>query len=82
VGIKTWQLAEALATVRPLIGPETVAISLLNGVEAIAWSSIWILRVIAESRQLLEQVTQEIDDLARARDIDCRMILLPTPWPF
>lgn len=34
VGVKTWQLAAALETARPLLGPETAVLPLLNGVEA------------------------------------------------
>ncbi len=34
VGVKNWQLAEAAASLAPLIGPTTVVLPLLNGVEA------------------------------------------------
>jgi len=34
VAIKAWQVPEALESMRPLIGPETVVVPLLNGVEA------------------------------------------------
>jgi 2-dehydropantoate 2-reductase len=34
VGVKTWQLAAALESARPLLGPETAVLPLLNGVEA------------------------------------------------
>lgn len=34
VGVKSWQLAEAAASLAPLIGPATVVLPLLNGVEA------------------------------------------------
>lgn len=34
VAIKTWQVPETVEAMRPLIGPETVVIPLLNGVEA------------------------------------------------
>ncbi len=34
VGVKTWQLAAALASARPLLGPNTAVLPLLNGVEA------------------------------------------------
>jgi len=34
VGVKTWQVEEAAAAMRPLIGSETVVIPLQNGVEA------------------------------------------------
>lgn len=34
VGVKSWQLAEAAASLAPLIGPTTVVLPLLNGVEA------------------------------------------------
>ena len=32
--VKTWQVADAAARMRPMIGPQTVVIPLLNGVEA------------------------------------------------
>jgi 2-dehydropantoate 2-reductase len=34
VGVKTWQLAAALEAARPLLGPATAVVPLLNGVEA------------------------------------------------
>ena len=34
VGVKTWQLAEAAKQARSLVGPETVVLPLLNGVDA------------------------------------------------
>lgn len=34
VGVKSWQMAEAARAMGPLIGPETAALPLLNGVEA------------------------------------------------
>jgi 2-dehydropantoate 2-reductase len=34
VTVKTWQLADAIGTMAPLVGPETVVVPLLNGVEA------------------------------------------------
>jgi 2-dehydropantoate 2-reductase len=34
LAVKGWQVPEAIETMRPLMGPETVAVSLLNGVEA------------------------------------------------
>ncbi len=34
VTVKTWQLADAMRTMAPLVGPETVVVPLLNGVEA------------------------------------------------
>ncbi|MFV9503697.1 MAG: 2-dehydropantoate 2-reductase [Oscillochloridaceae bacterium umkhey_bin13] len=34
VGVKTWQLAEAAQQLRPLLGPHTAVVPLLNGVEA------------------------------------------------
>jgi 2-dehydropantoate 2-reductase len=34
VGVKTWQLAEAAQTMRPMIGPETFVLPLQNGIEA------------------------------------------------
>jgi 2-dehydropantoate 2-reductase len=34
VAVKTWQLEEAAQSARPLIGPKTVVLPLLNGVEA------------------------------------------------
>lgn len=34
VAVKSWQLAEAAAAARPLVGPETAILPLLNGVEA------------------------------------------------
>ena len=34
VGVKTWQLGEAARAMRPLVGPDTVVLPLLNGVEA------------------------------------------------
>ncbi|MEP6472019.1 MAG: 2-dehydropantoate 2-reductase, partial [Acidobacteriota bacterium] len=34
VGVKTWQVVEAAHAMRPLIGPETFAVPLQNGVEA------------------------------------------------
>ncbi|NCC36189.1 MAG: 2-dehydropantoate 2-reductase, partial [Chloroflexia bacterium] len=34
VAVKSWQLAEAAASMRPLLGPETAVVPLLNGVEA------------------------------------------------
>ncbi|HVC11257.1 MAG TPA: 2-dehydropantoate 2-reductase [Burkholderiales bacterium] len=34
VAVKTWQVPEAALAMRPLVGPETVALPLLNGVEA------------------------------------------------
>jgi 2-dehydropantoate 2-reductase len=34
VGVKTWQLPEAAEQMRSLVGPETVVVPLLNGVEA------------------------------------------------
>jgi 2-dehydropantoate 2-reductase len=34
VGVKTWQLAAALESARPLLGPDTAVVPLLNGVEA------------------------------------------------
>jgi 2-dehydropantoate 2-reductase len=34
VTVKTWQLANAINTMKPLIGPETILVPLLNGVEA------------------------------------------------
>jgi 2-dehydropantoate 2-reductase len=36
VGVKTWQLPEAALAMRPMVGPETAVIPLLNGVEAAA----------------------------------------------
>src|SRR5512145_2556939 len=35
VAVKAWQLPSALASLRPLVGPATVALPLLNGVEAV-----------------------------------------------
>jgi 2-dehydropantoate 2-reductase len=34
VAVKTWQLAEVIESIRPLLGPETAVVPLLNGVEA------------------------------------------------
>jgi 2-dehydropantoate 2-reductase len=34
VGVKTWQVPEAASAMRPMIGPETFAVPLQNGVEA------------------------------------------------
>jgi 2-dehydropantoate 2-reductase len=34
LGVKTWQVSEVTQAVRPLVGPETVVVPLLNGVEA------------------------------------------------
>ena len=34
VGVKSWQLPEAARAMRPLVGPETAVLPLLNGVEA------------------------------------------------
>jgi 2-dehydropantoate 2-reductase len=34
VAVKAWQLRDSLASIRPLLGPETVVVPLLNGVEA------------------------------------------------
>ena len=34
LAVKAWQVPEAIAAMRPLIGPNTVAVPLLNGVEA------------------------------------------------
>jgi 2-dehydropantoate 2-reductase len=34
VGVKAWQVPEAAQALRPLVGPETVLLPLLNGVEA------------------------------------------------
>ena len=34
VGVKTWQVAEAALVMRPLVGPRTCVLPLLNGVEA------------------------------------------------
>ena len=34
LGVKTWQVPEAAAAIRPLIGPETFVVPLQNGVEA------------------------------------------------
>jgi len=34
VAVKDWQLEEALGAIRPLVGPETAVLPLLNGVEA------------------------------------------------
>ncbi len=34
VGVKTWQLPEAALAMRPMVGPGTMAVPLLNGVEA------------------------------------------------
>ncbi len=34
VGVKTWQLDEAAEAMRPLVGPDTFVVPLLNGVEA------------------------------------------------
>ena len=34
VGVKTWQLEEAARQAQPLVGPETVVLPLLNGVDA------------------------------------------------
>ncbi|MDH3714620.1 MAG: 2-dehydropantoate 2-reductase [Gammaproteobacteria bacterium] len=34
VAVKAWQLAEAIESIRPLLGPETAVVPLLNGVEA------------------------------------------------
>jgi 2-dehydropantoate 2-reductase len=34
VAVKTWQLAEVAPRIAPLVGPETVVVPLLNGVEA------------------------------------------------
>jgi len=34
VGVKAWQVTEAAEAIRPLIGPETFVVPLLNGVEA------------------------------------------------
>lgn len=34
VAVKTWQLAEAARGIAPLVGPDTVVVPLLNGVEA------------------------------------------------
>jgi 2-dehydropantoate 2-reductase len=34
VGVKTWQLPEAAAAMRPMVGPGTMVVPLLNGVEA------------------------------------------------
>ena len=36
VGVKTWRLPEAALTMRPLLGPDTLAVPLQNGVEAAA----------------------------------------------
>ena len=36
VAVKAWQLPHALASLRPLMGPETVVLPLLNGVEAVS----------------------------------------------
>ena len=34
VGVKTWQLPEAARAMRPLVGPDTLVLPLLNGVDA------------------------------------------------
>lgn len=34
LGVKTWQVAEAAAAIRPMIGPDTIVLPLENGVEA------------------------------------------------
>jgi len=34
VGVKAWQVSEAVQAIRPLVGPETFVVPLLNGVEA------------------------------------------------
>jgi 2-dehydropantoate 2-reductase len=34
VAVKTWQLADAADAMRPMVGPETLVVPLLNGVEA------------------------------------------------
>ncbi|PDV97282.1 2-dehydropantoate 2-reductase [Candidatus Chloroploca asiatica] len=34
VGVKSWQLAEAATSMRPLLGPTTAVVPLLNGIEA------------------------------------------------
>ncbi len=34
LAVKGWQVSEAIETIRPLIGPDTVIVPLLNGVEA------------------------------------------------
>ncbi|WP_328997672.1 2-dehydropantoate 2-reductase [Kribbella sp. NBC_00709] len=34
VCVKTWQLAEAITAIRPLVGPETAIVTVQNGVEA------------------------------------------------
>ncbi len=34
LAVKTWQLDDALAKIDPLLGPETIVVPLLNGVEA------------------------------------------------
>ena len=34
VGVKAWQIADAGAAMRPLVGPETVVVPLVNGIEA------------------------------------------------
>src|SRR5262245_14751236 len=34
LGVKTWQVAEAAESMRPMIGPETFVVPLQNGVEA------------------------------------------------
>jgi 2-dehydropantoate 2-reductase len=34
LAVKAWQVPEAIAAMRPLIGSDTVAVPLLNGVEA------------------------------------------------
>jgi 2-dehydropantoate 2-reductase len=34
VAVKTWQVAEAAAAIRPMVGPETCVVPLQNGVEA------------------------------------------------
>ncbi len=34
VAVKTWQLPDAAEAMRPLVGPETIVVPLLNGVEA------------------------------------------------
>jgi 2-dehydropantoate 2-reductase len=34
VGVKAWQVSEAAQAMRPMVGPETFVVLLLNGVEA------------------------------------------------
>ena len=34
VGVKAWQVSEAAQAMRPMVGPETFVVPLLNGVEA------------------------------------------------